>query len=302
MRWTCNSTRESPDVGGEPASVTAATQLNANAHQVRLASLEAKYHGQTVKLLSPATVSFADGLSIGDLKLGAQQAVLEIDGRVSPSPGRARVAQTGEAGPHQCIRAGTAGERERFKPTRSYRGPRPPRRARCTWRRPAFAAPNDAARGLPAVDMHADAQLMENTAQVDAKLTAGSASHLSLTGKAPLAADGALDLKLAGNLDLGLAEPFVGSQRKARDRRVDGRYDRHRCDRGTRDRRHRETGERQRARLHPGNQPDRHHGRVHAAATEPCRSRVSRRRQLPAPCRSRARSASCSPISRSTSN
>ena len=62
---------------------------------------------------------------------------------------------------------------------------------------------NDAARGLPAVDLHADAQLMESTAKVDAKLTAGSASSLTLSGHAPLAADGALDLKLAGKLDLG---------------------------------------------------------------------------------------------------
>jgi translocation and assembly module TamB len=42
-------------VGGEPASVTTTGQLNVTASELRLASAEATYHGQTVRLLSPAT-------------------------------------------------------------------------------------------------------------------------------------------------------------------------------------------------------------------------------------------------------
>jgi translocation and assembly module TamB len=59
---------------------------------------------------------------------------------------------------------------------------------------------------------------MGNTAKVDAKLSAGSASQLALSGRAPLAADGALDLKLAGNLDMGLLNPLL----EARGRHVSG--------------------------------------------------------------------------------
>jgi len=70
-------------------------------------------------------------------------------------------------------------------------------------------AANDAARGLPATDLRAAAQLQGNTANVDAKLSAGSASQLALTGRTPLAADGALDLKLAGNLDMALLNPLL---------------------------------------------------------------------------------------------
>src|SRR5581483_2608316 len=73
---------------------------------------------------------------------------------------------------------------------------------------------NDAARGLPAVDLRADAQLMQNTASVDTRLTAGNASHLTLTGKAPLAAAGAYDLKLGGNLDIGLLNPLLEASGK----------------------------------------------------------------------------------------
>ena len=44
-------------------------------------------------------------------------------------------------------------------------------------------AANDAAAGLPATDVRANAQLLGNTANVDAKLTAGNASQLTLTGR-----------------------------------------------------------------------------------------------------------------------
>jgi translocation and assembly module TamB len=204
---------QSPDVGGEPASVTAATQLNASAHELHLASLEAKYHGQTVKLLSPATVSFADGLTIGDLKLGSQQAVLEIDGRVAPVLDvRASLKQVKpdliNAFVPGLLASGTIQANAQLQGTTA--APSGKLHVEATGVRGA----NDAARGLPAVDMQADAQLMENTAQVDAKLTAGSASHLTLNGKAPLAADGALDLKLAGNLDLGLLNPLLEASGK----------------------------------------------------------------------------------------
>ncbi len=203
----------SPNVGGEPASVTAATQLNASAHQVRLTSLEAKYHGQTVKLLSPATVSFADGLSIGDLKLGAQQAVLEIDGRISPVLNvRASLKQVKpdlvNAFVPGLLASGTIQANAQLQGTTA--APTGKVHLEATGIRGADIA----ARGLPAVDMHADAQLMEDTAQVDAKLTAGTASHLALNGKAPLAATGALNLKLAGSLDLGLLNPLLEASGK----------------------------------------------------------------------------------------
>jgi translocation and assembly module TamB len=199
---------QSPAVGGEPASVTAATRLNVSGHELQLASLEAKYHGQTVKLLSPASVSFADGLSIGDLKLGAQQATLEIDGRISPTLDvRASLKQVKpeliNAFVPGLLATGTVQANAELQG--STAAPTGKLHVEATGIRGA----NDAARGLPALDIHANAQLMANTAKIDAKLTAGSASHLTLSGNAPLAADGALDLKLAGNLDVGLLNPLL---------------------------------------------------------------------------------------------
>ena len=199
---------QSPAVGGEPASVTAATRLNVSKSELQLASLEAKYHGQTVRLLSPATVSFADGLSIGDLKLGAQQAILAIDGRISPTLDmRASLKQVKpelvNAFVPGLLAAGT------IQADAQVQGSTSAPTGKLHLEAMGIRGANDAARGLPAVDMHADAQLLGNTAKVDAKLTAGSASNLTLTGDAPLAADGALNLKLGGKLDIGLLNPLV---------------------------------------------------------------------------------------------
>jgi translocation and assembly module TamB len=199
---------QSPAVGGEPASVTTTAQLNMTASELRLASAEAKYHGQTLRLLSPAKFSFAGGLSIAGLKLGAQQAVLEVDGRVSPTLDiRASLRQLEpeliNAFVPQLLAKGTIGADAQLQGTVAAPV------GKVQVEAIGLRAANDAALGLPAVDVHAGAQLMSNTALLDVKLTAGSASQLTLSGHAPLAQNGALDLKLVGKLDVGLLNPML---------------------------------------------------------------------------------------------
>ena len=75
---------QSPDLGGEPASLETAARLNLAARELGLQHAEAHYHGQSLRLLSPARLNFADGLAIHEFKLGAQRAIIELDGRVSP--------------------------------------------------------------------------------------------------------------------------------------------------------------------------------------------------------------------------
>jgi translocation and assembly module TamB len=204
---------QSPAIAGEPASITAATQLNTDKSELHLASLEAKYHGQTIKLLSPATVAFAEGLSIKQLKLGAQQAVLAIDGSVSPALDlHASLQQVKpeliNAFVPGLLAGGTVQANAQLQGTTT--APSGTIHLEATGIRGA----NDAALGLPALDMRADAQLMENTAHIDAKLNAGPASHLTLTGTAPLMPDQALDLKLAGALDVGMLNPLMEASGK----------------------------------------------------------------------------------------
>ena len=58
--------------------------------------------------------------------------------------------------------------------------------------------------------------LRGTAAEIDTKLTAGS-SHISLTGSAPIAKGGALDLKTDGNIDLAMLDPLLSAEgRRAR--------------------------------------------------------------------------------------
>ena len=204
---------QSPAIAGEPASITATIQLKTDARELHLARLEAKYHGQTVQLLTPATVSFANGLVVQQLKLGAQQAVLQIDGSVSPTLDlRASLQQVKP----ELINAFVPGLLASgiLQANAQLQGTTAAPSGTVHLEATGIRAANDAARGLPAVDMRADAQLMGDTAHIDAKLTAGTASHLTLTGTAPLMADQALGLKLAGNLDIGLLNPLMEASGK----------------------------------------------------------------------------------------
>jgi translocation and assembly module TamB len=204
---------QSPAIGGEPASVTSMSVLNTTGHQLQLTSLEAKYHGQTVKLLSPTTISFAGGLAIRQLKLGAQEAVLEVDGRVSPELDvRASLKQLKpdlvNAFVPKLLASGTIAADAQIQGSTS--APTGKLHLEALGMRSA----NDVALGLPAADLRADAQLMQSTASIDASLKAGSASNLTLKGQAPLAADGALDLKFTGRLDVGLINPLMEASGK----------------------------------------------------------------------------------------
>ena len=208
---------QSPAIGGEPATIDATAQLNVTAKVLHVSSLNAAYHNQNIKLLSPAKLSFANGLAVEGLKIGAQEAVLQVDGRVSPELDiRASLEQLKpdliNAFVPGLLASGT------IQASAQVRGSFAAPTGNVSVDATAVRAANDAARGLPATDVHAAAQLQGNTANVDAKLSAGSASQLALSGRTALAANGALDLKLVGKLDMGLLNPLL----EARGRHVTG--------------------------------------------------------------------------------
>jgi translocation and assembly module TamB len=80
---------------------------------------------------------------------------------------------------------------------------------------------DDAALGLPPANIHITAGLRGHTADIDAKLDAGSNSHLSAEGQAPLAADGEVDMKINGKVDVGLMNALL----EARGQHASGQID-----------------------------------------------------------------------------
>ncbi len=65
--------------------------------------------------------------------------------------------------------------------------------------------PQTRANALPPLDMTASGRLAGGRTSVEVTANAGGANSLHVTGSAPLASDGALDLRIDGRIDAGLA-------------------------------------------------------------------------------------------------
>jgi translocation and assembly module TamB len=201
-------TADLPDLYGAPASVSSAGTLNIDAMQLQLSSAAVIYRTQAIRLLNPALLSFANGFSVDEVKIGAKEAVVDLKGEIAPEldlraslrqvkPDFINVFSPG------LLAAGIVEADVRLKGVPS--SPRGRIRIDATGLR--FA--DDAATGLPPVDIHARAQLADDTATVNASLTAGAVSKLTVSGTTPLDPNGTLDMKIGGTLDVGLANPLL---------------------------------------------------------------------------------------------
>ena len=199
---------QSPAVQGAPASVDVAGRLEIGAHQLGLQHIEARARGQTLHLAAPARLDYGAGLVLHRLKFAMQDAVVELDGQVTPALDlHARVRHVDPALVNSfvpdllaqgIVDADAQLQGTLAAPTGSV-----------TLKAAGVRLANDAARDLHALDLQASARLQGNAAQIDAQLSAGTGSRLKVSGVAPLAADGALNLKLSGALDAALVNPVL---------------------------------------------------------------------------------------------
>ena len=63
---------------GYEATLSGAAKVNASAHTVRVEALAVQYRGQHARLLQPAVFTFSDGVAIDRLRIGLEQAVLDV--------------------------------------------------------------------------------------------------------------------------------------------------------------------------------------------------------------------------------
>jgi translocation and assembly module TamB len=197
-----------PNLSGTPASMSAAGTLDLDSSALTMSSAVLTYRAQEVRLLSPARFNFADGVAVDGLKLGAQRAQFLLEGSVSPALDlRASLRDVDpsliNAFAPGLLAAGTIEASARLQGTVAS----PTGQVSVTAAGMRMA--NDAALGLPAVDLKATAELMGDSADIDARLSAGAASQLSVGGRVALAAGGAQDLKIKGNLEVGLLNPLL---------------------------------------------------------------------------------------------
>jgi translocation and assembly module TamB len=197
----------SPAVAGQPARINTAAVLNMTRKRLELSSLEASYHGQDLHLLAPARVELSQGLRVQRLKLGIQNATIDLDGELSPALDvRAAVKNINADLVNTFVPDLLASGNLDADATVHGTAAAPKGIVHVQAR--DVRAGNTATEGLPAANLRANANLNGDTADIDAHLNAGD-SQVALIGRAPLAASGTADLKLAGNLDLTLANPFL---------------------------------------------------------------------------------------------
>jgi translocation and assembly module TamB len=192
-----------PNVSGAAAGAAASGVLDYSAREISLTAASADYRGQTLRLLSPARLSFADGLRVTDLKLGVQHAVLQATGAVSPALHLEASVRGVDAALVNTFVPGLLESGGIEASARLEGDPAAPTGEIHVTAKDLRSA-NDAAIGLPGLDARLGARLQGDHAEIDGGLDAGTASHLKVRGTAPLAAGGALDLKVGGSFDVGM--------------------------------------------------------------------------------------------------
>jgi translocation and assembly module TamB len=192
----------------DPIRLVGAAKVDIPAKQAVIATLDAGWNKETLRLLSPVKVNFGDSIGIDRLRLGLRQAVLEASGRVSPTLDLTA-----------SLRGVTPDLATLFVPDLQADGSLqadarltgPPARPAGTISVTAtgLRARSGPGRGLPPAQFSAKANLADGRANLDARLSAGTAA-LTVNGVAPMGA-GPIDLRADGTANLALLEPLISA-------------------------------------------------------------------------------------------
>ncbi len=206
-----------PELAGAPAKLNAAATLNVPQRGATLASLQADWRQRSLRLLAPARIEAASGVAVDNLRLGLQQAVLTVSGKAGSTLDltaslRDLPADIATIVAPDMAANGTISADARITGTSA----RPDGTIRLNAR--GVQLRSGPGRAIPPANLTAEAALSGGAARLDARLTAGSA-NVTVTGTAPVAAGGSLDLRTTGKVDLGMIAPLLA----ASGRRVAGR-------------------------------------------------------------------------------
>lgn len=191
------------------ATATAALTLDAKAKTASVTRLDATYKGEAAKLLAPVRVAFGDGISIDRLRLGVQQAVIEVAGRLSPTldlTAKATNVTPALAKPF-VPNLNLQGTLEAdAKLTGSRASPSGTMHIEAS----GLRVPTGNAAALPPARLTATATLQGTSARIDAHADAGPRISLTATGTAPIGA-GPINLQARGRIDLAVLDPIVAA-------------------------------------------------------------------------------------------
>ena len=206
-----------PDLKGAPASADLRATVDAKAQRVAVAALEASWHGEVLRLLGPSRIDFGRRMAVDRLRLALGAATVDAAGEISPRLNlRVALADVTQAliapfAPSLHVAGRIDAEAALTGTTASPSGT-------VTLRGAGLRETTGPAAALPAATLLAQATLHGRAATLDVRLDAGSASHVTVTGTAPISPAAAMDLRVGGKLDLALIDPIM----EAAGRRVAG--------------------------------------------------------------------------------
>jgi translocation and assembly module TamB len=201
-------TADARDPDGKPLGLTGKAVLDAIGKKVTIEALQASWKGETLRLLAPAQIAFAEGVALKGLRLGIRDAVLEASGSISPtldltakvrnlSPSLASAFVPDlEAAGNVSAEAALSGSLAR---------PSGKVQVKAT----GLRMRSGPAASLPSADVTAAATLAGESARIESRLALGRKAELAVTGQVPLSPSGRLDLRAKGSVDLSLADPVL---------------------------------------------------------------------------------------------
>ena len=196
---------------GAALQIAAAGTVDTETQAVSLASLGAGWKSLDVKLLGPASVETKPDLVVHHLALGVNGGILTLDGRLTPdlnltlgiSDLPANLADIASPG---LDVSGTLSADARI--SGSARAPN----GKVTLDAKQIKLHSGAGNALPPADLDAAITLAGTAANLDAQLNMGPDANLHAVGLAPLNQTGAINLRLAGMLNLAILDPIVAAR------------------------------------------------------------------------------------------
>jgi translocation and assembly module TamB len=195
--------------GTEPAlRLDTSATLHLDQRELRLTALRADYREQTLQLLAPATISFGDGIVLGQLRLGDEGTVVQAAGRLTPRLELTASLRDFTPAVLRAVWPDLKGEGH-VDADADLIGTLAVPLGTLRLKARGLRSINGAARGLPATDIDASAQLQEQVVQVEVQMHAGEGLQLAGKGQVPLNRNATMAFKLSGSFNLNVVNPII---------------------------------------------------------------------------------------------
>jgi translocation and assembly module TamB len=197
-----------PALQGSAASLSGAATIDASGQTATLSALQAAWKGETLRLLGPARIGFAGGVSVDRLRMGLRQAALDVSGKVSPTLDLTASLRNLPADIVTVFAPDLAADGT-LRADARLTGPTAKPSGSVSLAATGLRMRSGPGRSLPAASVTAKAALAGGIADVDAAVAAGT-TRITVTGRAPTGA-GPLALRVGGALDLALLDPILSA-------------------------------------------------------------------------------------------